>query len=106
MGLQLLWLTLAMDPGGTESWAPLRPEMLRHWVVVWLGKRAVHRTPSPTSSCGPHLTQDRPSGSKEGGQVEEERVGWGGKRKGENGKKKGREEKVKEQREGKDGGKE
>ena len=54
----------------------------------------------------PTNAKQRLSGSKEEGQVEEERVGWGGKRKGESGGKKGREKRVKEQMERKEGGKE
>jgi hypothetical protein len=48
------------DPGGTEGWAPSRPEndngeMLWCWVVVQLGRgeRAVHWAPSPAAGGGP-----------------------------------------------------
>lgn len=62
------------DPGGTEGWAPSRPEdridkgeMLRRW-AVWLGRgeRAVHRAPSPASCGGPQLIPNRglPGGAR------------------------------------------
>ena len=62
------------DPGGTEGWAPSRPEdridkgeMLRRW-AAWLGRgeRAVHRAPSPASCGGPQLIPNRglPGGAR------------------------------------------
>ena len=75
------------DPGGTEGWAPSRPEdridkgeMLRRW-AVWLGRgeRAVHRAPSPASCGGPQLIPNRglPGGARRKDRWEREESRFG-----------------------------
>lgn len=103
------------DPGGTEGWAPSRPEEPQPGDAPILGAGEAGAGgegsplgPLPRRRWWPPTNPKRclPSSGEEG-QVEKQRAGQEGRKgKGENGGEKGREERGKEQTEGKEGGKE
>lgn len=114
MGTQLPRPPLATDPGGTEGWAPSRPEDRRQRDALALGggMAGAGGEGSPQGPL-PRLWQWPPTnpngGSPGAGRKDRwKRRGWareGRREEGENGGKKGREERAKEQMEGKEGGK-
>lgn len=109
MGTQLPRPPLATDPGGTEGWAPSRPEERQPGGAPTLGAGEAGAGgegsplgPLPRRRRWPPTNPKRclPSSGEEG-QVEKQRAGQEGRKgKGENGGEKGREERGKEQTEG------
>lgn len=101
------------DPGGTEGWAPSRPEERQGGDALTLGGVAGAGGEGSPQGPLPHLRQWPPTNPKWGcsrGAGRKDRwkrrgrAGEGRKGKGENGGGKGREERGKEQMEGKEGG--